>query len=69
MLIAEFYRGYLNKNSKFLNKLINEAELKNFIGKSALYYAINHKWHTNLCSAQFTVFAKKVLELNNMTLD
>ena len=38
-------------------------------GHSAFYYAINHKWHTNLCSVQFTALAKVAPELKDMTFE
>ena len=67
--IARHSPGAFNRNSRFLRKLLYQARMKNVRSHSAFYYATEHKWHTNLCSAQFTALVKVAPELKKTTFE
>ena len=67
--IAKHSPGAFNRNSRFLRKLLYQARMKNVRSHSAFYYATEHKWHTNLCSVQFTAPAQEAPELKDMTFE
>ena len=65
--IAEHSPGAFNRNSIFLRKLFYQVGMQHRFQQSTFYYAIRHKWNTNLCSAQFKALAKTAPELKEVT--
>ena len=66
---AEYSPGTFNRNSRFLRKLLYQARMKNRYDSSAFYFATKHKWHTNLCSPNFTALAQKAPELKKTAFE
>ena len=52
-----------------MRKLLYQAGMEDKYNNSAFYYATEHKWHTNLCSDQFTALAQEAPELKKTTFE